>query len=56
MTNEQREAVEEWIRQLDPPTCTHDTLRRKFGRLNLTVEEIRTDMNAKMARRVNNVR
>lgn len=49
-TPEQAAAVEEWIKQVQPPEVAHDTIRAKFKRLNLTPEEIAHDMRAKLAR------
>lgn len=51
MTSEQRAAVDEWIRQLDPPESAIPSIRRKFQRLRLSTAEIRQDMETKMSRR-----
>lgn len=49
-TKEQEDAVTEWIKQVRPPEVAHASIRAKFKRLNLTPDEIRADMEAKVRR------
>lgn len=50
MSKEQEAAIQEWIDAIRPPSVAIDAIRRKFRRLNLSPEEIRTDKDAKLSR------
>lgn len=49
-TPEQEAAIQRWIDEVMGPdnALSHDVVRRKFRRLNLTVEEIDADRLAKL--------
>jgi len=48
MTKEQEVEIQAWIDEIRPPSVAIDAIRKKFRRLNLSPEEIRTDKEAKL--------